>query len=91
MPSDGQPAPGTGRGGRPGRPRLARSTGSAPTGLRVFVDQAVEDGSSADPSVSRPVTVALGACSSSGTLCYAPVRPGRAVVHLVFDQNGAKV
>jgi hypothetical protein len=43
-------------------------------------------------SVSRPITVALGSVQFvRHALRYALVRPGRAVVHLVFDQNGAKV
>ena len=74
------------------RPRLARSTGSAPAGSRVFVDQAVEDGSSADPFGVEAGHGGAGSVQFVGhALRYAPVRPGRAVVHLVFDQNGAKV
>jgi hypothetical protein len=61
--------------------------------VRVFVDQAVEDGFSADPFGAR-----IG-CGDAGNVTFAVgdalrdvlVRPGRVVVGLVLGQDGAQM
>jgi hypothetical protein len=62
-------------------------------GVRVFVDQAVQDGFSADP---LDIEVSHGGWGSvvSGIgdmLSNALMRPGAVVVRLVFGQDGAQV
>ena len=69
----------------------AGSRGSG--GVRVFVDQAAQDGSSVDSYGAGvghggpgDVTVAAG-----DVLCDALVRPGGVVMRLIFRENGAQV
>ena len=69
--------------------RFVRASG----GVRVFVDQAAQDGFSADPF---GVEAGYGAAGTvefvvGDALGDALVRPGRVVVHLVFGQGGAQV
>jgi hypothetical protein len=59
--------------------------------VRIFVDQAIEDGFSADL-----LSVDVGGAGSvtfvvGDALDYALVRPGRIVVRLVFGQDGAQM
>src|ERR1022692_4459473 len=71
------------------RPVVLRVTG----GVHVFVDQAVEDGFSADP-----FDAGVG-CGDEGSTAFAVgdtlrdalVRPSRVVVRLVLGQDGAQM
>jgi hypothetical protein len=60
---------------------------------RVFVDQAAQDGFSADwPAVEvGNGEVAVGVLTVGDALGDALVRPGRVVMHLVFRQDAAQV
>jgi len=61
--------------------------------VRVFVDQAAQDGFSEDPFTVEVGNgeVATVVFTGGDALGDALMRPGRVVVHLVFSQHGAQM